>query len=79
VTDVVEEKYIVGFYPRNLNNGDNLGYRCNITMDRKGVRWEVVGWISLAQVRDKRRSLANTEIKLQIHKMRGMFNLAEEM
>jgi hypothetical protein len=38
----------------------------NIRMDFREIGWECVGWIHLAQDRDKRRAIVNTVMNLRV-------------
>jgi hypothetical protein len=38
----------------------------NIKMDLRGIGWNGMDWIDLAQNRDKRRVLVNTVMNLQV-------------
>jgi hypothetical protein len=42
--------------------------RCkdNIKVDVKGIGYEVVDWIGLAQERDRRRAFVNTVVNLRV-------------
>jgi hypothetical protein len=47
-------------------------YKYNITMDFKGMRWDNVNWIHVAQCREKRRAVVNTVMSFSCHKMRAI-------
>jgi hypothetical protein len=38
----------------------------NIKIDRKGIGWDGIDWIDLAQDRDQWRALVNTVMNLQV-------------
>jgi hypothetical protein len=38
----------------------------NINIDLRGIRWDVMDWIHLAQDRDQRRALVNTVMNLRV-------------
>jgi hypothetical protein len=38
----------------------------NIRMDLRGIGWEIVDWIHLAQNRDQGRALVNTVMNLRV-------------
>jgi hypothetical protein len=38
----------------------------NIKMDLREIRWDVMDWIDLAQVRDQWRALVNTVMNLRV-------------
>jgi hypothetical protein len=47
-------------------------------MDLKGVEWEAVDWINLAQDRDNWEAVLNAVEMVGFYKMRGISVLSEE-
>jgi hypothetical protein len=41
-------------------------WKNNIRMDLREIRWEVLNWINLAQLRDQWRAFGNTVMNLRV-------------